>query len=289
MGLDILPRHFYSEIPDIASLKEKEKWRSEYSMECVRGSSISRQVEFVKECCPPKVVKEVKSRDIHGDASKRNGREGFGPVEADFLFAFVTTQKPSQILQIGCGVSTAVCLQAAEYANYNPEIICVDPYPNDFLLRASGRGSIDLIQKGAEKVKPESIAGLESDLLFFVDSTHALGPAGEVTRIILEMLPKLKGGAYAHFHDINFPYDYGRNMLNSSLFFGHEGALLLAFLAHNKRFRILVSQSMLHYSRPDELGEYLPGYSPAPNTDGLSAGEGDFPSSIYLEVTSDKA
>lgn len=285
IGLDILPRHFYSEIPNIRKLRKTRWWRSSYSMKGVRGTSLSKQVNFLKECCSKEITEEIRSRNIHRDASERNGREGFGPIEADFLFAFVVTKKPSQIFQIGCGVSTAVCLSAAEYANYNPDIFCVDPYPNDFLLQSSRIGDIDLIQKGAEEVKAERVKKLGSDLLFFVDSTHTLGPSGEVTRIVLELLPRLKEGAYAHFHDINFPYDYGRNILDSSMFFGHEGALLLAFLAHNDRFRILMSQSMLHYSSPDKLKEYLPSYSPAPSSDGLSVGEGDFPSSIYLRAS----
>lgn len=285
VGLDILPRHFYSEIPNIEELRNTNWWRSKYSMEGVRGAKIRSQIDFVKECCNPEIVKKIKSEDIHGRACEKNGRKGFGSVEADFLFAFIASKKPSLMFQIGCGVSTAVCLAAAEHAGYDLEVFCVDPYPNDFLLRSDEKGDIELIRKGAEEIRIEKINELKSDLLFFVDSTHSLGPSGEVTRIILEMLPRLKEGTYVHFHDINFPYDYGRNILDSSLFFGHEGALLLSFLVSNNRFRILASQSMLHYSKPDKLKEYLPGYSPAPNVDGLSAGKGDFPSSTYLKVT----
>jgi len=284
ISLDILPRHFYSEIPNIHRLRKTSWWKKPYSMNGVKGNDTKKQLELVKKYCTPKITEEIRSRDIHRAASEKNGREGFGSVEADFLFAFVTRNKPNQIFQIGCGVSTAVCLLAAEYAGYSPEVLCVDPYPNEFLKRSDRRGDVDLIQKGVEKIRLEKIENLKSDLLFFVDSTHSLGPSGEVTRIILEMLPKLKEGAYVHFHDINFPYDYGRGILDSSLFFGHEGALLLSFLAYNSRFRVLISQSMLHYSYPNELKKYLPGYDPAPNRDGLSMGDGDFPSSTYLRV-----
>lgn len=289
IGLDVLPRHFYSEIPNIHELKKTSWWRKPYSMKGVQGSETDKQVNFVKECCSKEIVEEVRSRDIYKVASEKNGREGFGAVEADFLFAFVAQKKPSQIFQIGCGVSTAVCLLAAEYAGYSPEVFCVEPYPNEFLKRSDRRGDVDLMQKKVEKIKLEKIENLKSDLLFFVDSTHSLGPSGEVTKIILEMLPRLKEGSYVHFHDINFPYDYGRSILDSSLFFGHEGGLLLSFLAYNSRFRVLASQSMLHYSCPNELKKYLPGYDPAPNKDGLSMGEGDFPSSTYLRVIEEKA
>lgn len=133
-GFDVLPRHFYSEIPNIRELRKSTHWKTPYSMMGVSGTDAQGQLKFVKDCCPPQIVEEIKTKNIHADSSKRNGQEGFGPVEADFLFAFVATQKPEQIFQIGCGVSTAVCLSACEYAGCKPEIICVEPYPTDYLL-----------------------------------------------------------------------------------------------------------------------------------------------------------
>jgi hypothetical protein len=98
------------------------------------------------------------------------------------------------------------------------------------------------------------------------------------------MLPRLKPGAAVHFHDITFPYDYQRKILRGNHFFTHESVLLHAFLAYNSRFRILASLSMLHYACPDAMRECLPPYRPAPDDQGLAAGEGHFPSSTYLEV-----
>jgi hypothetical protein len=128
------------------------------------------------------------------------------------------------------------------------------------------------------------VDSLDNDVLFFVDSTHTLGPAGEVSRIILEMLPRLKTGARAHFHDIIFPYDYSRDLLSGALFFWHESVLLHAFLAYNDRFSVLASLSMLHYANPAALGRFLPNYRPAMNEEGLGISGGHFPSSTYLEV-----
>src|SRR5215472_187954 len=104
----------------------------------------------------------------------------------------------------------------------------------------------------AQSVDLATIDELGPDSLFFVDSTHSLGPGGEVSRIILEMLPRLKPGASVHFHDITFPYDYARDVLET-LFFGHESVLLHAFLAFNSRFRVLAALSLLHYAAPERL------------------------------------
>jgi len=285
-GFDVLPCHFYSEIPAIRELRSSAHWKVPYSMMGVSGADIHSQLNFVKECCPPPIIEEIKTKDIHARASKRNGEEGFGPVEADFLYAFVATKRPKQIFQIGCGVSTAVCLLAAEYAGYTPEVICVEPYPTSYLVQEANQGRITLIRQKVQllDLKVVETPTLNDNVLFFVDSTHTLGPAGEVSRIILEMLPRLKAGAWVHFHDIKFPYDYDRHILDSTLFFQHESVLLHAFLSYNSRFRILASLSMLHYLSPEVLAQYLPNYQPAENDEGLNKGEGHFPSSTYLEV-----
>jgi hypothetical protein len=212
LGFDVLPRHFYSEIPDMQQLQSSEHWKMPYSMLGVGGADLQSQLSFVKECCIPLVIQEIKMKNIHAHASKKNGAEGFGPTEADFLYAFVATQKPKQIFQIGCGVSTAVCLLAAEYANYVPEVTCVEPYPTKYLVQEAAEGRIHLIQQKAELLDLLIVEKLSDNVLFFIDSTHTLGPAGEVSRIILEMLPRLKAGAWVHFHDITFPYDYDRHI-----------------------------------------------------------------------------
>lgn len=284
LGVDLLPRHFYSEIPDIRALRSTTHWRMPYSMAGIAGAEVQSQLAFVQSCCSPPLVEKMKSARIHAQACAHNGAVGFGAVEADFLYAMVASNRPRQILQIGCGVSTAVCLLGAEHAAYTPQVICVEPYPTPYLLREADRGSITLIRKMAQTLDLSVIDELGGDALFLIDSSHTLGPAGEVSRIVLEMLPRLKPGAYVHFHDITFPYDYPRRILGSALFFPHESVLLHAFLAFNSRFRLLVSLSMLHYAATDRVAEYLPNYRPAGNDGGLNVGMGHFPSSAYLQA-----
>jgi hypothetical protein len=284
LGFDVLPRHFYSEIPDIRNLKSTKQWRMPYSMAGIAGIELQSQLAFVQSCCPPPVVEKIRTARIHEEACSLNGAIGFGSIEADFLYAFIVSKRPKQIFQIGCGVSTAVCLSAAEHAGYTPQLICVEPYPTPYLLREAERGSIALIKKMAQALDLSVVDELGADTLFFVDSTHTLGPAGEVSRIVLEMLPRLKAGAYVHFHDITFPYDYHREVLSSELFFWHESVLLHAFLTFNSRFHLLTSLSMLHYAASDRVAEYLPNYRPARNEDGLNVGSGHFPSSAYLQA-----
>jgi len=279
--MDILPRHFYSEIPDIRVLKNSSQWRMPRSFFGIRGE-IDAQVEWADQCTKS-FRDNLKGFEIHKAAVAMNGsNEGYGEVEADFLYCFVRAKRPAQIVQIGCGVSTAVCLLAARDAGYTPLITCIEPYPTEFLIRENQSGRIQLVAKKLEDVGPECASWVGAGDLLFVDSSHTLAPAGEVNLIVLEMLPRLVPATYVHFHDICFPYDYNPDTLSSALFFPHEMALLYAFLLMNDQFEILASLGMLHHLRLGDLVRFFPDMQPWEFEDGLTLKEGHFPSSIFL-------
>jgi len=147
LGFDLLPLHFYPEIPSIKELKSTSSWRKPYSMMGVRGSDLEKQLFFVRTCLPKDVVEEIGSRSVYNEATNKSNEQGHGKVESDFLFGFVATEKPKKIFQIGCEVLTAVCLSAADFAGYKPSVICVEPYPSKFLKSAKKNGKIKLIEK----------------------------------------------------------------------------------------------------------------------------------------------
>src|SRR5262249_10249875 len=130
------------------------------------------------------------------------------------------------------------------------------------------------------------LTNLGDEGFLFVDSTHTVKPGSEVNRLILEILPRLEGGDWVHFHDIYFPYDYQRGLLYDELFFSNETALIHALLINNPTPAVRAALRMLHYGAPDRLRRSLPGSSPAPNDEGLRAGAGHFPASAYLQVCS---
>lgn len=284
LKLDILPRHFYSEIPSISLLRATTAWRKPLSMNQIAGAEIAPQLAFVASCTEG-CNDSMAASSIHQRACEMNGlSEGFGPIEADFLYSFIRSQKPRRIIQIGCGVSTAVCILAATDAGYKPEIVCIEPYPTPFLVQQAAAGALRLVSEKFEDTALPISEMLHDGGLFFVDSSHTLGPAGEVTRLICETLPTLPAGAWVHFHDILFPYDYSPNVLTSELFFCHETALLYAFLLQNQRYSIAASLSLLHHACSEKLMKYLPNYRPARFDQGLQLAQGDHPSSIYLRV-----
>ena len=282
--IDILPRHFYSEIPHIRQLRATQAWRRPRSMRYIGGADLPAQLAFVALCAQD-LAPSMTSTSLHRRACEMNNLpEGFGPIEADFLYCFIRSQRPPTIVQIGCGVSTAICILAAADAGYQPRIFCIEPYPTPFLLQQAQAGTLELIHEKFEDTQQPIAEMVRGGGFFFVDSSHTLGPAGEVTQIICDTLPSLPSGTWVHFHDILFPYDYPAETLTSELFFSHETALLHAFLTQNPRFSIAASLCMLHHSNPEELASHLPNYTRGKFDQGLRLSDGHHPSSIYLRV-----
>lgn len=291
-GVHVLPANMYAEVPDLRRLKTEQRWRAPRSMHHVRGVDLDHQEARLGECFSPDISRHLADEDVYADARDQNGGDGYGPIEAEVLFAFVATHRPSRIVQVGCGLSTAVILAAARFAGYTPDVVAVDPRPSSFLKSSASAGAISLHAVGAEQVDDAVFEALGPGDLLFVDSTHASIPGGEVNRILLEIVPRLAEGAWAHFHDINFPYEYSRELLGSDLFFPHESVLLHALLVSNAQLRIEFSLSMLHYGRQGGVARLMPRYRPAPGKDGLadrpsrgSCAKGHFPSSVFLKAT----
>ncbi len=284
--VNVLPIHFYSQIPVIHELKKDLYWKKPYSLHKIYGTEIPEQVKFVSNYMNDLIIANLVKMNIHENAIFANGEDsGFGFVESDFLYAFIINEKPSRIIQVGCGVATAVILLASSSANYKPEIICVEPFPTSYLINLEKNGIITLIREKAQKVDISSLTNLGPGDLFFLDSTHTVKPGSEVNKVILEVFPRLSKDVWVHIHDIFFPYDYTREILTSELFFWSESVLLQAFLTQNESFSIQASFSMLHYYQPIFLMKCFPLYDPQGNDSGLRTAQGKhFPSSLYLKV-----
>lgn len=287
-GINLLPEHFYSAIPNLADLERRADWRKPRSMHGIAARDVDAQVALLGQWLTPH-AEVLQARSVHRDAFVGGGADGgYGEIEAEVLYGFVATNCPRRITQIGCGVSTAICLAAAERAGYTPDILCLEPYPSAYLRECSEKGRIRLIAQMAQTVDYDAIADLDDGDLLFIDSTHAVKPGSEVNYLIHEVLPRLRPGVWVHFHDIYFPYDYTRDALDGDMLFPQESSLLYAFLAGNTRFSVEASLSMVHYARPDALRGLIPKYRPAGQVDGLRTGsDGHFPSAAWLRVKRD--
>src|SRR5258705_9335360 len=89
--VDILPRHFYSSIPDLRDLRRYPSWRLPRSMVGVRGAEIEQQLASATEFCGAAPRERLLALNVHERAIGENGETGYGSIEADFLYCFIAT------------------------------------------------------------------------------------------------------------------------------------------------------------------------------------------------------
>jgi hypothetical protein len=289
-GVDVLPRHFYSQIPNIRALKADRSWQRPYSLVGIAGRDTEQQLSWLRKVCPPGTAAVLPSLHLQEEAAKANGALGYGPVESDLLYCVVRTLAPRRMIQIGAGASTWVALKAVADAGHTIDITAVDPFPTDFLRDLSAANKITLRHEPVQAVDPAELARLEPGDVLFIDSTHTVSAGSDVNHMILEVLPRLPKGVLVHFHDITMPFDYGPSVLSSDLFFWNETVLLQAYLADNPRFEIRAAMALLHETAVERVQEIIPTYTdPVPLDRGVRPADrdGQYPSSIWLEVVAD--
>lgn len=194
---------------------------------------------------------------IPKDKKDTNGHEyyynnhSFCPGDGEFLYNMIRHFKPKRVIEIGCGYSTMMAIQAqkknaAEVPAHRCQHICIEPYEMPWLEQLNVR----VIRNKVEDVDKELFTQLEADDILFIDSSHMIRPQGDVLFEFLEVLPILKKGVIIHVHDIFSPKDYPREWIVDNHCLWNEQYLLEAFLMFNEQFRIIGALNYLkHHHR----------------------------------------
>jgi hypothetical protein len=282
LGVHMTPVHFYSGVPNVSRLAaSRDTWSPRSDLPGL-NVDVDAQVANLRLICLP-FQKEYQRLGIYQEAVRCNGGEGFGPIESEALHGFMRSFQPRRVIQIGCGLATYCVLRAAEQNDRSCDLVCVEPFPNDFVRT---NRQIQLIAQPVQQVPLTVFDQLGPGDILFIDSTHVVQVGSDVNFLVLEVLPRLRPGVLVHFHDIYLPYDYPRDFLQT-IVFPLETSLVRAFLIQNRSIEIVACLSQLHYDRPTELQEIFPDYVAEPNDAGLRSGphtHGHFPSSLWLRT-----
>jgi hypothetical protein len=130
LGIDVLPRGFHSSVPDIAALRSEWHWRRPYSLTGIRGADVASRLDVLASWFPHSVTARA---DVYRRACDLNGADGYGPIEAELLYCFISTVRPARIVPVGAGVATAVILTASADAGFDIAITYIDPWSTAWL------------------------------------------------------------------------------------------------------------------------------------------------------------
>jgi hypothetical protein len=289
LGVHVLPKHYYTPVPDYAWLRANEAlWMKRSSMVGVEWN-LDEQMRWLEETCRPYYAEVAGLSHYRAVVTKELG-PGYGPVESQILHCVIRRYRPSTVLEIGSGVSTACMLNAvglnARDGRNSSRIVCIEPFPRPAFRGLQGVAHIEAPCQAVDAAVFESLRA--GDLLF-IDSSHAVKVGSDVVRIYLDIIPRLPAGVLVHIHDVYLPYLYSRHALDTYLGW-QETVLAQALLVDNSRLRILAAESALHYDRREELRALLTDYRPQPDREGLGTDMWandrqaalHFPSSLWL-------
>jgi hypothetical protein len=251
LGVWPLRRHYYEPLFDPKDLSyplESPRVLHGLDWNLKQQLAILESMRFVDE-----LSSFLTKSDAHPDQfSFQNG--SFHSGDADYLYSFVRTFKPRQIIEIGCGNSTrlihaAITANRDHDATYECQHTCIEPYEVPWLDALN----VKVIRERVERLPIEIFSGLSAGDLLFVDSSHIIRPCGDVLFEILQILPILSSGVFVHFHDIFTPRNYLPDWLNERTYLWNEQYLLEAFLCNNSWYKIIGSLNYLHHAHYNQL------------------------------------
>jgi predicted O-methyltransferase YrrM len=245
-GYHLRPFHYYEPLPDFSTITQEQALKKRYSR-CVDWN-LETQLYLVEKLS--KYDTEIKqlSFDFFNDFYRE--------LDAAIYYALLRENKPTKVIEIGCGYSTqisALALYKNQQEGKTGKIICIEPYPESQLTEANLE--VELITERVENIDLKVFAQLAAGDILFIDSTHTVKFSSDVCREILEILPTISSGVLIHFHDIFFPYDYPPKWLIEERRAWNEQYMLEAFMAYNHSFEILLANHLLSVDYPQEVAK----------------------------------
>jgi len=176
----------------------------------------------------------------------------FAWMDARLLYYFLQKNKPKKIIEIGSGNSTLLTYNTKTMFNLNLEIICIEPYPSDYLKNLNNLGHINLIEDKLQNIDLNIFKTLDENDILFIDSSHVVKLDSDVIFYFTKIFPLLNKNVLIHIHDIFFPYDYPIDWLKQGRFW-NEQYFLYVFLQYNTKFKIQFCNSYSQYRYSDQL------------------------------------
>jgi predicted O-methyltransferase YrrM len=243
MGLHFLPVHFYSPVPDTSGLPPSA-WSARFDQ--IPGLELNRPriFDILRSFKPFAHELDVFTQEQErlGEFHWNNSQFTYGDAAA--LYCFIRRNKPNFMVEIGSGYSTLVA-RAAMDKNGTGQIICIEPYPNEDIRHLAASGRVRLIEKPVQEVSIHTYHVLRAGDILFIDSTHVAKVGSDVNHEFFRVLPRVPAGVLVHVHDIFYPNDYPREWVLDHQIFWTEQYLLMAFLAFNKEFEVLLPNNAL--------------------------------------------
>jgi hypothetical protein len=252
------PGHFYSPIPSLAELREREAqiWPDPPPSLPGIDLNVEGQLALLRELAA--FYPDVPFPRTQGATRYWFENPAYSFGDAIFLFAMLRHLRPKRVIEIGSGFSSAAMLDTNErFLDRAVALTFIDPDLTtlESLLRADDR--VETIAARVQDVPLARFDALAAGDVLFVDSTHVAKTGSDVNQILFEIVPRLGSGVYVHFHDVFYPFEYPKEWVFEGRAW-NEDYLLRAFLAFNGAFEVVLFSQYLARFHREWLARELP-------------------------------
>jgi hypothetical protein len=255
------PGHFYSPIPDINEIRARSQILADRSSTRIPGIDLREQAQL-------ELAREFVGyyQEIPFPHNKQQGcryyldNGYFSYGDAVVLYSMMRRFKPSRIVEVGSGFSSAAMLDLSDRMYNGPiDFTFIEPIPDRLfsLLDNRDKERYSILQKPVQEVPVMLFSNLQENDILFVDSSHVVKAHSDVSHLCFNILPLLNRGVIVHFHDILWPFEYPNLWFDSGRAW-NEAYLLRAFLQYNDNFRILYFNSMMEMRHGHFLRSEMP-------------------------------
>lgn len=257
MGVHLAPARFYSDIPTVKEIVSSYEYKDDeppYLDETIFDQQY--MLNFLQELM--RYAGEF-SPSVDGDPKNPKGfywnNTAFSGSDAMSYYCMIRHLKPQVILEVGSGYSTLVAAEAVRQ-NGEGEIICIEPYPMEFVRDIQQVQSI--VKEKVENVDLSffnEVLG-DGDILF-IDSTHTVKAGSDCLYLYLKVIPHLASRITIHAHDIFLPEPYPMAWRLEKHIYWSEQYLLLALLLDSCTYRVLYGSNYHRLLNHDQLKQLM--------------------------------
>lgn len=175
------------------------------------------------------------------------------------MYGLLRRQRPSQVVEIGSGFSSALMLDVNDiFLGSETRFTFVDPDPGR-LLNLVGRYTegCEILAEPVQQVDLLIFDRLGRGDMLVIDSSHVSKIGSDVNWLFFEVFPRLSPGVWIHLHDIFWPFEYPPCWVYSGMA-ANEAYVLRAFLLFNDAFQIRLFNSYLAFAHRSVVAAAMP-------------------------------
>jgi len=185
----------------------------------------------------------------------------FGCHDASALFSVLMEFQPRRVVEVGCGFSSNLLLDANErFFDGRLDLTLIDPSLDQLKTQFDRLDSSNarLLNQKLQDVPLAVFERLERNDILFVDSSHVSKTGSDVNHYLFQIVPRLKPGVVVHIHDILYPFEYLQEWVLDEKRNWNEAYLIHAFLLFNSTYEIVYWANFASHRLRDTLARRMP-------------------------------